>query len=676
MNSYSNWPIARQITTAAAALVVLAFLSVALILAQHNRTQTIEDINDELIKDVGLMTRTLTAYFDNVKDRGERESGMLHKTLGNITQSNERMSTGEVELPVLRAGAEVINGNQKMLIRFKELTGSDAAFLAVDNGKVYRAATLLKKDGKYMDGTVISADDPVAKALIAGNDYSGLTVRNGEFYMSVVKALKSADGKVFGATSVRVSLTAELKQIRDIFATMKSGDTGYVYMMRPTGDPKTIAEFVVHPKFQGKTIGEVITDEATRASLQRMIEKANGVIKYELRDEQGQLAEKTVAVATVDSWKWVIAFGSWTEEYMAAVRATRNALFGIGILAALITAVLLSLLVKSRMAALQPGIEAIRRLGQGDLSVQFKSDGSTNEVGILASAISDSIQRMRELVANVGATAKRLTDDASQVEDRAQQLATGAQQQSGAASSMAASVEELSVSISHIAENAGQSANASTSACEATVAGRQVVDNTIAEMRQIADEIGQSADAVEALVAQSQQISSIVQTIREIADQTNLLALNAAIEAARAGEQGRGFAVVADEVRKLAERTSSSTQEISDTIGAIVSVTNGAVSQMQTVRQRVGNGVRLAEETGNALEQIDQRARHSLNIANDIANGTREQSSASQELARSVEQIAQSSEVSSQSASENQVAANGLRTMAGELQSALARFKL
>jgi methyl-accepting chemotaxis protein len=241
---------------------------------------------------------------------------------------------------------------------------------------------------------------------------------------------------------------------------------------------------------------------------------------------------------------------------------------------------------------------------------------------------------------------------------------------------MAASVEELSVSISHVADSAQSSASASNQACEATEQGRKVVEGTITEMRHIADEISQSADSVEALVEQSQRISSVVQVIREIADQTNLLALNAAIEAARAGEQGRGFAVVADEVRKLAERTSSSTSEIANTIGAMVSSTHGAVSQMQSVRQRVNEGVRLAEETGASLVTIDERARNSVNIANDIANGTREQSAASQELARSVEQIAQSSEVASQGASQNQAAAHDLHDMAAQLQKEIGRFRL
>jgi methyl-accepting chemotaxis protein len=677
MIRYNNWPISRQITSAAGLLVLIAFLAVALVLTQINRRQTVTELDDELIKDSRLMTRVLDSYFDNVKARGERESTQLRQYLaGEVTLGGTRVATGDKELPALKVNGDTINSNQKLLERFKQMIGSDAAFLVIDDGKLYRAATLLKKDDKYMDGVELPAEDPVTKAILAGNDYSGLTVRNGEYYFSVVKALKDADGKTFGAMSLRVSLATELKQIREIFSEMKAGETGYVYILRPTGDPKTIADFVAHPQWQGKTVGDAVSDEESRKAVQAIVDKGAGIVKYQMRNEQGTLAEKTVAVARSESWKWQVVFGSWTEEYMGGIRETRNDLFGIGILAALLTAGLLGFLVRSRMAALTPAVDAIRRLGEGDLSINFRGDGSGNEVGLLGSAVGDSIGRMRELVSGVGNTAQRLAEDASRVEERAHQLADGAHQQSGAASAMAASVEQLSVSITHVADSAQQSAVSSTEACGATVEGRKVVDGTIAEMRQIANEIGQSAAAVESLVQQSQQISSVVQVIREIADQTNLLALNAAIEAARAGEQGRGFAVVADEVRKLAERTSSSTQEIANTIGAIVASTSGAVEQMQSVRQRVGKGVHLAEETGTALTAIDQRARQSLDIANQIANGTREQSSTSQELARSVEQIARSSETAAKSAAENQAAAHGLRDMANELRNALGRFKL
>jgi methyl-accepting chemotaxis protein len=171
-------------------------------------------------------------------------------------------------------------------------------------------------------------------------------------------------------------------------------------------------------------------------------------------------------------------------------------------------------------------------------------------------------------------------------------------------------------------------------------------------------------------------MSSVVGVIREIADQTNLLALNAAIEAARAGEAGRGFAVVADEVRKLAERTAMSTSEIAGTVQSIVGDTQLAVERMQGVSERMGTGVDLARQAGEALNVIDGQTDHAVAVVSDIASSTKEQSTASQHIASSVEQIAAASGDNAAAAEANNEAARRLREVADELQGALRHFQV
>ena len=178
------------------------------------------------------------------------------------------------------------------------------------------------------------------------------------------------------------------------------------------------------------------------------------------------------------------------------------------------------------------------------------------------------------------------------------------------------------------------------------------------------------------LTEAAQRIGDVVTLISTIASQTNLLALNATIEAARAGEAGRGFAVVADEVRKLAERTSSSTQEIADTIAAITGETQSAVAGMQVVSRQVEAGVEMAREAGEALQVIDANTEKSVSTVRDIADSTREQSVVSQEIARLVEQIAQMAEEGSATSTQNTEYARNLQTLAQELQMALQRFKV
>ena len=676
MKNYINWPIARQITVASTLLVVAAFLVVTFVISASNRTRALAEANEQLEKEVGLMAATLDAYFENVKVRGERESKLFKELLGGeITLHAQKTMTGETELPTLKIGNNVINGNHALLERFQQLIGSDAAFLVADAGKLYRASTLLKRDGKTFDGVPLPAEDPVSRAILAGNDYAGMTVRNGQYFFSVVKALKDGSGKTFGAYSVRIAIDKELQQIRNNFASMTAGKTGYVYVLRPTGDDQ-IAEFVVHPKHVGQSLRKAYQDEETINALKSVIEKGKGIFEYQLRNDAGKLEDKVVAIARSENWKWTVAFGTWSDEYMDGVRASRNSILLIGALASVLTALALGLIIRARMAELGPAVEAIRRLGAGDLTISYQGNGTKNEVGQLGDAIASTLRHMRDLVAEVTAASDALSSSAAQVESRAQQLASGATQQSSSASAMAAAVEELSVSISHVADNAHESANISTTACAASAEGMAVVNNAVAEMQSIASRIADSAQAVEALVAQSESISNVVKVIRDIADQTNLLALNAAIEAARAGEHGRGFAVVADEVRKLAERTSTSTHEISTTISAIVGSTHQAVEQMNAVRERVDESLRLSGEAGQSLQVIDERNQKTLSIAQDIASGTREQSSTSQDLARTVEQIAQSSELTAVSASENQRAAHQLKELADGLERSLRTFRI
>ena len=211
-------------------------------------------------------------------------------------------------------------------------------------------------------------------------------------------------------------------------------------------------------------------------------------------------------------------------------------------------------------------------------------------------------------------------------------------------------------------------------AAHVSMSSGQTTTEIATSLHLLAENSVSTAREVDGLAQQASEISAIVQLIHEIADQTNLLALNAAIEAARAGEQGRGFAVVADEVRKLAERTSVSTQEIATTVSAILDETGRAVSRMQDLSTNMSGSVGMARQAGDSLETIDQRAQQTVEVVHGIADSTREQSAASQEIARLVENIAQAAEGSNSRAVRNSERAQDLQRLAAELRAQLARF--
>jgi methyl-accepting chemotaxis protein len=241
---------------------------------------------------------------------------------------------------------------------------------------------------------------------------------------------------------------------------------------------------------------------------------------------------------------------------------------------------------------------------------------------------------------------------------------------------VAASVEQVSVSINHVAESAQDAHGIARDAGELSVQGGQLFHGTIDEINLIADEVHRSTEVIHQLGSQSDRISQIINVIKEIADQTNLLALNAAIEAARAGEAGRGFAVVADEVRKLAEKTSSSTKEIGDMINAIQQGTQQAVSSMEAGSDKVHDGVAMAERAGESMEQIEGGVRKVLMAVASISEALGEQRSASHDIADNVEKIARMSEENSQAVLSVSDSAGKLIELASSLRAKAGHFRL
>ena len=283
---------------------------------------------------------------------------------------------------------------------------------------------------------------------------------------------------------------------------------------------------------------------------------------------------------------------------------------------------------------------------------------------------------LRTMISTIVSNAEHVASAADQLLNASEEVADRARQQSDAASSMAASVEEMAVSIDQVKENAGEAHGISQQSAVISEEGAGVIHTAASEMRKISEAVQASSEIVEDLGRQSDQITSIVNTIREIADQTNLLALNAAIEAARAGEQGRGFAVVADEVRKLAERTSLATTEIEQMIVGIQGDTVGAVEAMNAALPEVQQGVELAASASESLREIEEGARRTLGRIGEVADATKEQSTASTSIAQRVEQIANMVEETSDTIRGTATTALQLQDIAVSLKQLISRFRV
>jgi len=313
--------------------------------------------------------------------------------------------------------------------------------------------------------------------------------------------------------------------------------------------------------------------------------------------------------------------------------------------------------------------------GEGDLTSRLKIEHH-DEIGQTSEIFNAFMDKIQSVVADVKKSAVQVMATSHQLAAAAQDLTASSDQQTQATVSMAAAIEEITASIATVSDNANSARDMAMEAGTLSSEGASTVGNVVNEMGLITQSVGQSTQMIQDLDSKSREISNIVKVIKEIAEQTNLLALNAAIEAARAGEQGRGFAVVADEVRKLAERTTVSTQEIGKMIGAIQESTQGSVQSMDLSNTQVIEGMHLAERSGEAMSHIEEGTVKVRDVVDGISTALHEQTQAANQLAQEVEKISQKSEKNSFLAMQSSEAARHLEEQAEMLKQAVDRFKV
>ncbi|MBP6654865.1 MAG: methyl-accepting chemotaxis protein [Propionivibrio sp.] len=299
-----------------------------------------------------------------------------------------------------------------------------------------------------------------------------------------------------------------------------------------------------------------------------------------------------------------------------------------------------------------------------------------DEIGKMGVALNRLLDRLQANLKTVAQMAGHLSQSADNLSEASRQVADSSEAQSSAASSMAAGVEELTVSINHVGDRATHTRERVAYAGKLATEGEGVVVKTVEDIDAIALSVSSSAELINRLETQSREIASVVNVIKEVADQTNLLALNAAIEAARAGEQGRGFAVVADEVRKLAERTGNSTREITDTISVMRDGAQAASSAMMNAVEQVTASVSRASGACDMIRKIGEGSREAVGMVSEITDAIHEQSASSTSVAQSVERIAQMAEQSTAAAQGSADTAQQLNTLAQEMRLITDQYKL
>jgi len=465
--------------------------------------------------------------------------------------------------------------------------------------------------------------------------------------------------------------------IQDMRYGGRDGKSEYLYIYGANGTT------VMHPirtEWIGRNMVDEVRDGKGRYTLKDILAIAGasgaGFVDTSFpRPGSTEPVDKLQYVASFGPWNWVIGTGVYVDDVDQAYWSSIGTRLSINVAIMLVIVALGVLIARSVLRQLggEPAdaVQVMKRAAAGDLTVDIPQSSA----GSLLGELSRMLCAIRQMVGDISSKSDIVRRTAEGISVASGQVATASHRQADSASAMAAAVEQLTVSINQISESAHDTERYSSAAATLAASGETRVAEAAAEMALIAQQTSSAAGAIRSLESRATEISTIANVIKEIAAQTNLLALNAAIEAARAGEQGRGFAVVADEVRKLAERTSSATEEITSMIGAIQADTATAVDTMDKALPQVERGLDLARQAEHSLREIRDGAGTTLERIRDVALVTQEQSAASTSIAQQVESIAQMVEETSASTQHTADSARDLDAIARELGELVARFR-
>jgi methyl-accepting chemotaxis protein len=404
-------------------------------------------------------------------------------------------------------------------------------------------------------------------------------------------------------------------------------------------------------------------------SRQNQLDAMRTLINTRIKDGTDQMGEQLNKLVALNNEDAKAASADAGEHYSSAI----TGIISVAVIAALMTVLLAWLLTRSIVTPLNRALQAAETIAGGNLSKVIEIDGK-DEPARLLHALANMQANLRKTIEQIAGSATQLGAAAEELSTVTQEASRGLQQQNNEIEQAATAVNEMTAAVEEVARNAVSTSEASNQSTQAAREGRDRVVETVDAIQTMTHDVQNTSLMIEGLAAQGRDIGKVLDVIRAIAEQTNLLALNAAIEAARAGEAGRGFAVVADEVRALAHRTAQSTQEIEKMVAGIQNGTGAAVSSMQQSNQRTQSTLEMARAAGVALEQITQSI-HLINERNlVIASASEEQAQVSREVDRNLVNIRDLATQSAAGANQTSAATHELSRLAVDLNAMVARF--
>jgi len=611
---------------------------------------------EHLTSEARLLADQLGTFHDSLRESTQRLAGLFEKRFDGLSvQAGTSIPVAGVATPGLFLAGQALNNDFSDVDEFRHMTAGVATIFVRSGDDFVRISTsLTKQDGSRAIGTLLDRKSPAYARIMAGQPYVGRALLFERFYMTQYTPVRDGAGQVIAILFVGFDYTDAQKTQFDNLKRFRIGQTGSLALLDDQ------QHWLVAPA--GVSGGE--QDVAALAG-------TPGEGRFWNAGSE-QLYSVAVPFA---GGPWTVV-ASMPEAEIRAVTWSVGTRLAVGSLLAMLLAVGATLwLLRRKLRPLSELVHQAEALGAGDLDVRLKVT-SHDEIGQLAASFNHMGEALASMVLRIREAAQQVGNRAHALADLSSGACYGMEQQSGEITSMAGAVEEFSATSLGIADSMGSTERMARDNAQQTRIGRASMEQASDSLQQIAEALGDTAKVIDILGARSQDIGGIVGVITAIAEQTNLLALNAAIEAARAGEQGRGFAVVADEVRHLAARTRQATDEISAMIDSVQQQTGHAISTMEQGNRLMREGLERNAQVAEALARIDEQSRSAGEQFAAINTATQEQSATATVLSNNLQSIALANSDQREVANNLAATARELEGLAGQLRDEVDRFRV
>ena len=657
MNVHS---LAVKISASIAMLLIISMGCFVFYISNNLENEIKEGVRENVGQSVELAMNTIELFNQNNIDNAKLLARSLQEKFGEITSDGSMTKTGKEEALSLYSNNELINNSTNIVDAYSKATGGIATIFAKSGNKFLRISTTLKdQEGKRTIGTFLKDTQPACLSINDGKTYIGRNTLFGKEYMSIYEPIFNKNRELIGILYVGYDFTDGLTELKNTLSNMKLGDNGYFSILNGN-----TAKFDIHPTKAGQELSGVLKNLADN-----VFKNKKGF--FDIEDGE---KSRIVAYAPFDALNWYLLGSAVTNDFLTPLKVMSKIFLIASAILTLLLITISAVLIKKLVA--NPVADLGKNLGNivTDFTQKMPINGN-DEITQISKDINAFIERIRILISDTKQNSSENSSVANELSSTS--LQTGKR------------VEDSTKIVNNTTKKCEIMQEAMNSSVAVAQGGKEDLQKATGYIKNANDAIKnlssqimmasqvetQMATRIEQLSHNAEQVKSVLTVINDIADQTNLLALNAAIEAARAGEHGRGFAVVADEVRNLAERTQNSLTEINTTINIIVQAINDSSGQMENNAKQIENLTKVAAQVEDTINVMGEAMSGAIRISERAAEDFINTSKSIQDIMSDIQNINALSTQNTRSVEEIASAAEHLNKMTDALNNKLGQFR-